>query len=371
MQYRTLKHTGENVSVLGLGCMRFPTIDGGEKINETEAIKMIRFAIDNGVNYIDTAWPYHGGQSESVVGKALQDGYRDKVMLATKCPVFSLNRPEDFEEIFEKQLEKLQTDHIDFYLMHSLSENTWNNVVLKFGLLEKAVREKEAGRIRHIGFSFHDTFQVFQQIIHGFNQWEFCQIQLNYADINNQAGIQGLRYAAEQGLDVIIMEPLRGGRLAIPPARVADRLAPQKTPVEWGLDFLWNQKEVGVVLSGMSSMTQLMENIGYADCAKVDMLTAEEKEMLVQAGEIFNHGALVGCTGCGYCLPCPVGIEIPEIFRLYNQTASGNAKQAKEQYEQLSCKADQCRKCRQCEKNCPQHIEIHSVMEQAAVCFAK
>ncbi len=371
MQYRKLAHTKETVSVLGLGCMRFPTInlDGRDCIDEEEAIRMVRFAIDHGVNYIDTAWPYHGGESEPLVGRALCGGYRDKVMLATKSPVFSIQKPEEFEEILEAQLKKLQTDHIDFYLMHSLSKNTWENVVLKFGLLDKAVRAKKEGKIRHIGFSFHDEFPVFQQIADGFDQWEFCQIQLNYADTQNQAGLRGLEYAAACGLDVVIMEPLRGGRLAVPPKRVAEHLDTKKSPVEWGLDYLWNRPEIGTVLSGMSSMEQLVQNIGYAAEGKAGMLTPEENTMLEEAGEIFNKGALVGCTACGYCMPCPAGLEIPELFRLYNQTGSGNREQAAEAYAKMNKSAADCLHCRHCEKDCPQHIEIHAVMDQVNACF--
>lgn len=371
MQYRGLKNTGERVSVLGLGCMRFPTIseNGKESIDEKKAIEMVRYAVDHGVNYIDTAWTYHGEESERLVGKALRDGYREKVMLATKCPVFLMKKPEEFEQILNKQLEKLETDHIDFYLMHSLSKNTWENVVLGFGLLEKALKAKAQGKIRHIGFSFHDELPVFKQIIQGFDQWEFCQIQLNYADIENQAGIQGLEYAAAHNLDVVIMEPLRGGKLAVPPKRVAERLDGRKTPVEWGLDFLWNRPEVGTVLSGMSNMEQLVQNIGYADCGIAGMLKEEELAMLEDAGEIFNQGALVGCTACGYCMPCPAGLNIPEIFRLYNQTGSGDAGNAASVYEKLEKHAGDCLKCRKCEKDCPQHIEIHEVMTQADMCF--
>lgn len=372
MQYRTLKNTGETVSVLGLGCMRLPVIKDGESehINEAEAIRMIRTAIDNGVTYIDTAYPYHNRESEPLVGKALRDGYREKVMLATKSPVFSIEKEEDFDRILDEQLELLQTDHIDFYLLHSLGKKTWENVVKKFDLLGKIKKAKAEGKVRHIGFSFHDELPVFKQIIDEYPDCEFCQIQLNYADINNQAGLEGLRYAAEKGLDVVIMEPLRGGRLAVPTENVKRALGEGKTPPEWGLSYLWNFPEIGTVLSGMSTMEQLMENIGYADRGIAGNLSEEEVNRLHQAGEVFNHGALVGCTACAYCMPCPSGINIPEVFRLYNKTATDWLDPVKKEYTELEVRADACLGCRRCEKDCPQHIAISALMPKIKKVFA-
>lgn len=372
MQYRTLKNTGETVSVLGLGCMRFPVVkvDGKEHIDEPEAIKMIRTAIDNGVTYIDTAYPYHNRESEPLVGKALRDGYREKVMLATKSPVFSIEKEEDFDRILNEQLELLQTDHIDFYLLHSLGKNTWENVVKKFGLVEKIKKAKADGKVRHIGFSFHDELPVFKQIIEEYPDCEFCQIQLNYADTMNQAGLEGLRYAAKKGLDVIIMEPLRGGKLAMPTENVKNVLGEEKTPVEWGLSYLWNFLEVGTVLSGMSTMEQLMENITYADKGIAGCLPEDVVKRLEHAGEVFNKWALVGCTACGYCMPCPSGIEIPEVFRVYNMTATDGVERTKPMYQALKVGAEACIGCRRCEKDCPQHIAISAIMPQVKKVFA-
>lgn len=373
MQYRKLKNTGETVSVLGLGCMRFPVIKDGdqEHINEPEAIQMIRTAIDNGVTYIDTAYPYHNRESEPLVGKALRDGYREKVMLATKSPVFSIEKEEDFDRILNEQLELLQTDHIDFYLLHSLGKKTWEDVVKKFDLISKIKKAKEDGKVRHIGFSFHDELPVFKQIIEEYPGCEFCQIQLNYADINKQAGVEGLRYAAEKGLDVIIMEPLRGGKLALPTENVQHVLGSEKTPTEWGLSYLWNFAEVGTVLSGMSTMEQLMENIAYADNGVAGCLSNEEIQRLEKAGEVFNKGALVGCTACFYCMPCPQGIEIPEVFRIYNMTATESwLDPVKKAYQELKTHADACIGCRRCEKDCPQHIPISAFMPQVKKVFA-
>ena len=371
MQYRTLKNTGETVSVLGFGCMRFPTvqIDSKQSIDEPEAIKMLRYAIDSGVNYIDTAYPYHEGQSELLVGKALRDGYREKVKLATKSPSFSIHAEGDFDRILEEQLEKLQVDQIDFYLQHCLDKEYWKDVVHKFGILEKLQAAKAAGKIRHIGFSFHDDLETFKKIVDGFDGWEFCQIQLNYADTRFQAGIEGLEYAAVNGLDVIVMEPLRGGRLAAPAPLVAKELSAAKSPVEWGLDFLWDRPEVGTVLSGMSTMEQIEQNLCYADRAEPGMLSQTERDMLYAAGDAFNNGTLVSCTKCEYCMPCPAGLNIPELFRAYNMTATYGMNDARQEYNQLETKPDSCVACKKCEKACPQSIPVSELMPVIAQAF--
>ncbi len=366
--YRELVKTQEKVFPLGLGCMRFPTIGQGEnqRIDREKTINLIRYAIDNGVNYIDTGWFYHNGESETVVGLALQDGYREKVLLAAKTPLELLNSPNDHDEIFAKQFEKMQTEYFDFYLMHSTTGKSWRTKVLGYGLLDKVEKAKEEGKIRHIGFSFHDDFDAFRKIVDGYDGWEFCQIQLNYADVNYQAGLKGLEYAAQKGLDVIIMEPLRGGKLAIPPKRVEEILDKGKSPVEWGLDFLWNKEEVGVVLSGMSNMEQLTANLEYAKRSFVGMLNDRQNENLIKAGEIFNKSSMVGCTGCGYCMPCQGGLNIPDIFKVYNRFGRGDKRGAKEEYSALSKKATDCLECKKCEKHCPQQIEISSVMNEIA-----
>lgn len=368
MQYRKFGKTGVEVSALGFGTMRLPLVnpEDSSTIDEARAIRMLRDAVDAGLNYIDTAYPYHMRMSETLVGKALQDGYREKVYLATKSPVWLLEKPEDFDRILDEQLEKLQTDHIDFYLLHALSQERWENVVVKLGLLERAEKAKEAGKIRHIGFSFHDGLPAFKTIVDGYDKWDFCQIQYNYINTDYQAGAEGLHYAASKGLGVIIMEPLLGGRLADPPQAVKDVLPDTKSPVEWGLDYLWNQPEVSLLLSGMSTEEQAAQNLEYASRSSVGMLSEEEAEMFEQAKLAYDGLALVPCTKCKYCMPCPFGLDIPGTFEAYNALAYETEESARKRYGTLEKKADACRACHHCEKECPQHIGISSLMPEIA-----
>ncbi|BCN28840.1 aldo/keto reductase [Anaeromicropila herbilytica] len=364
MRYRKFGNTGLEISALGFGAMRLPILQtaNGNEINEEEAIKMIRLAIDNGVNYVDTAYPYHGGKSEILVGKALKDGYRDQTYLATKSPVWAIKKPEDFDRLLDEQLEKLDVEYIDFYLLHALSLDRWNDTVLKYDLLSRMEQAKADGKIRYIGFSFHDEYEAFETILNGYDKWDFCQIQLNYINTDYQAGLKGFRNAAEKGLGVIIMEPLLGGKLAIPPKGVQDVLSKDKTPVEWSLDYLWNMEEVSLLLSGMSDMTQTMDNLSYADRSSIGMLTPNDIKMLEHAKVVFDTMALVPCTKCAYCMPCPFGLDIPKTFEAYNTTASVNMEKASELYTEIETKADACRKCKACEKECPQHIKISELM---------
>ena len=364
MQYRKFgTMDGVEVSALGFGCMRLPVVsrDGKDVIDEERAIAMIRHAIDEGVNYIDTAYPYHEGQSEYLVGKALKDGYREKVYLATKCPVWLLKKPEDFDRYLDEQLSKLGVESIDFYLLHALSRDRFEEIVKKFDLTARMEQAKAAGKIRHIGFSFHDDLDTFKEIV-DYYPWDFCQIQYNYVDIEHQAGTAGLEYAAQKGLGVVIMEPLRGGKLAVPAPHLAEVFPKKKKPVEWALDFLWNRPEVSVVLSGMSTEEQVEENLEYASRSHAGMLKEEDQEMYLKAREIFNTMALVKCTRCEYCMPCPSGINIPVIFSIYNKVATDGKNAAKELYNAQETKADACIRCRKCEKVCPQHIGVSSVM---------
>ena len=370
MKYRKFGNTGVEVSALGFGAMRLPVTDPSDakSIDEETAIGMIRKAIDSGVNYVDTAYPYHGGMSEVLVGKALQDGYREKTMLATKLPVWMVEKEEDFDRYLNEQLEKLQTDHVDFYLLHALDKNRWKKVE-DCRLLERMKEAKADGRIRFAGFSFHDDLETFKMIVDAW-EWDFCQIQFNYINLEHQAGMEGLKYAASKGLGVVIMEPLLGGKLATPPVQVRKVLPDTKTPVEWALDFLWNLPEVGLMLSGMSTPQQVEENLVYADRSHVGMLSPDDIQMLAKAKNVFDTMAIVPCTKCAYCMPCPFGLDIPKTFEAYNQTAVKGVDKARELYDTLEKKADACRKCRRCEKECPQHIEISQIMTEITAVFS-
>jgi len=362
MQYRTFGKTDMKVSALGFGTMRLPVLEDGT-VHEEEAIAMIRHAIDEGVNYVDTAYPYHGGTSELVVGKALKDGYREKVYLADKCPVWLLKEEGDFEKYLDEQLEKLQTDHIDLYLLHALNRDRFENQVKKFHLMDKMREAKARGKIRFLGFSFHDGVDVFKEIVDYAEDWDFCQIQYNYINLKDQAGTEGLEYAAAKGLAVVIMEPLLGGRLAGLSSHVRARFSDEKTPVEHALDFLWDKKEVSLLLSGMSDRKQVEDNLVYAGRSAAGMLSEQEKAAYKEAKEIYDKMSMVDCTACAYCMPCPFWLNIPEIFRAYNVFGLRGKNGAKEAYEKLDVKADMCRGCRHCEQECPQHIQISQVMK--------
>lgn len=352
-------NTGCTVSRLGFGCMRLPTVHQGENavIDENEAIRIIRYAIDNGVNYLDTAFFYHGGESEIIVGKALQDGYREKTYLATKLPMGEVKCTEDFDRLLNKQLEKLKTDHIDFYLFHALNEKHWETVK-KLGLIDKMNEAKADGRIRHFGFSFHDNPEIFTQIIDEYTGCEFCQIQLNYLDIDHQAGIDGLRYAASKGIGVVIMEPLRGGKLAVPSEEIAKLLPRDRTPVESALSFLWNNKEVSLVLSGMSNFEQVKQNIESADKYGVGCLSAEQCSQFAEAKKAFDLSTLIPCTHCDYCQPCPNNVLIPDVFAAYNKVAEGGIHAVRAALPEIEEIIDRCVKCGICEEKCPQQINI-------------
>jgi hypothetical protein len=373
MQYRRFGKLDWEVSALGFGAMRLPTTDGDRlsgNIVEDEAIRMIRHAIDRGVNYVDTAYPYHSGQSEVVLGKALQDGYRERVRLATKLPVWMVEKPEDFDKLLGEQLQKLQTDHIDFYLLHSLNKTRWHDIVLKHNLLAKAAEALADGRIRHLGFSIHDEYESFAEIVNGSDLWSFCQIQYNYMDIENQAGTRGLKLAASKGLAVVVMEPLLGGRLVDPPKDICAAMegfaGAKRTPADWALQWLWDQPGVSVVLSGMSTMQQVEENLRSADAARVGSFGEAEQELIAQVREKYRARTVVPCTRCNYCMPCPNGVNIPGNFdyfnysHLFDDVAGGRFKYA------VFLTADQrsgsCIECHDCEEKCPQKIAISEWM---------
>jgi predicted aldo/keto reductase-like oxidoreductase len=380
MQYRSFGKLDWKASALGFGCMRFPTADGdrlSSKIDEAEAMRMVRYAIDNGVNYVDTAYVYHGGQSEIVLGKALKDGYRERVKLATKLPVWLVESPADFDRLLNEQLTKLQTDHIDFYLLHALSHSRWQDIILKHKLLERAEAALADGRIRHLGFSFHDDYPAFEEIVNGSDLWSFCQIQYNYMDTENQAGVRGLKLAAAKGLAVVVMEPLLGGRLAEPPKDILaemERFPVRRSPAEWALQWLWDQPEVSLILSGMSTMAQVDENLQSAGRARVHSFTAEEQALIAAVREAYRARIAIPCTKCGYCMPCPNGVNIPGNFENFNYAyLYDNVADARFKYQVFLTEAERssaCIACGVCEEKCPQKIEISQWMPKVTALLA-
>ena len=379
MNYRFFGRTGWEVSALGFGAMRLPTIGpDASVIDEAEAIRMIRYGIDHGINYVDTAYVYHGGKSEVVVGKALKDGYRERTKVATKMPTWLIKAQLDMDKYFMEQLERLQTDYVDFYLLHGLGGYQWNKLKALgvCGWLEEKVNE---GVIGHVGFSFHDSLEVFEEIIDDYDGWDFCQIQLNYVDADFQAGIKGLRYAASKGLGVVVMEPIAGGRLAInPPEEIQaiwDSSSVKRTPAEWALKWVWNHPEVSVVLSGMSTLKQVKENVKSADKSKPGELTRKELALYDLVKQKYQEIGYLSCTGCRYCLPCPEGVDIPEILTLYNEyyTKDRNEEIAKK-YAKLIAPENQAKKCvncGKCEELCPQKIPIRAILSEASFLFDK
>lgn len=361
MKYRKLGKIGE-VSALGFGTMRLPTTDG--RVDDDESIRMIRHAIDNGVNYVDTAYFYHNGYSEELVGKALKDGYREKVMLTTKCPLGIVKTAEDFDRVFELQLKRLNTDFIDCYLLHAVNRDKWESIVLKENLLDKIRRLKDTGRVGHIGFSFHDNTAAFKRVIDEFPDCELCQIQLNYIDINSQAGLEGLEYAAGKGIAVVIMEPLLGGKLANAAGRIKEALGKEKTPVEWALDYLWSRKEVSVVLSGMSSFEQVEDNLEYAGRSGIGMLSPEHTRRFVKAKRIYESKTPIACTGCEYCMPCPAGIDIARLFKIYSESRELTYFEAYDLISRIPVPAGACTSCGRCESKCPQALPISRLMQE-------
>lgn len=373
MQYRDFGKTGAKVSPIGFGMMRLP-LNADGSVNEDAAIKLLRGAIDGGLNYVDTAFNYHGGNSEKITGKALQDGYREKVYLATKAPAWMFKSGDDFDTILDKQLDRLKTDHIDMYMLHAMNAIAFEKKVMRYGVLERLIKAREDGKIKYIGFSFHDKLDVFKNICDSFD-WDFCQIQLNYIDTEYQAGIEGLKYAASKGMAVSIMEPLRGGYLAnVPEAvkKVFDETG--KSPVEWGLDYLWNMPEVSVVLSGMGTPEQAEQNLMYAKNSYIGMLDNGGLDVIKKAQDIFASYDTIPCTGCSYCLPCPKSVGIPYNFVVYNNYKTGGSFEAeKKRYNEwipmFGQKASGCIGCRRCEEICPQHIKISERLKDVAAVF--
>jgi uncharacterized protein len=385
MLYRKFPRCRHEISILGFGCMRLPTAEGqqaGGAVDEPQATGMIRTAIDSGVNYIDTAYPYHNGEGEQVVGRALGDGYRDRVFLATKLPSWLVTSPEDMDRYLDEQLARFATDHIDFYLLHGLGAETWENLS-RLGVLEFLDRARADGRIRHPAFSFHDQFTVFKEIVDAY-EWTFAQIQYNYMDEQFQAGTQGLRYAAERGLGIVVMEPLRGGLLSgdVPAIREHIRNAPvRRTPSEWGLRWVWNHPEVTVVLSGMSAMEQVRENLACAAQGLPDSLSPEELAVVESMRETFASRVKIPCTGCRYCMPCANGVDIPGCFMYYNQAYTYDAREKATGVYLWALNgsfsggvpgfASCCVQCGECEEKCPQGFPIREYLQDVGEFFGK
>ncbi len=373
MKMRTYGKLGIQGSAFGLGCMRFTSIekDGERVVDEEKAINIIRTAIDGGVTYMDTAYVYLGGQSEVILGKALQDGYREKVTIATKLPPDRVKEPGDEEKILAEELERLQTDHIDFYLLHGLNAEKWE-YCKKMGLPEFLTRKKAEGVIRYACFSFHDSYDAFVKIIDEYD-WDMCQIQYNFMDIENQAGTKGLEYAGKKGIPVVIMEGLLGGRLANAPKPVQDlydAFPVNRSPVEWAERWLLNHPEIAVVLSGCTEVWQVRDNLRIFDSSEAGSMTEAELELIAKVRDTYNSLTKIGCTGCRYCMPCPNGVEIPRVFSTWNTLSMyGNKEDAKRQLEMMESRGSgpsSCLECGACEAQCPQELNIIESLKLAA-----
>lgn len=371
MEYKHIDTLEDKPSLLGFGCMRFPTLEDGS-IDEVEAEKMIDTAIQSGVNYIDTAYPYHNGDSEPFVGKVLKKYDRSSFYLATKLPVWKLETQADVETLFNQQLERLQVDYIDYYLLHALDAKKWKKV-LELEIIPFVEKMKEEGKIRHIGFSFHDDYDVFQSILL-YRDWDFCQIQLNYMDTAIQAGLKGYKLAEKLSIPIIIMEPIKGGSLVNLPLDIKTLFIdedPSKSIASWALRYVASLQNVKVVLSGMSTMKQVVDNL--KTFTNFEPLSKQELQTVERVAQAIRDRVRNGCSGCGYCMPCPFGIDIPGNFKIWNEEAMyGNRSGANDTYEEMKeAAAIHCKKCGKCETMCPQQIQIREDLEEVAKYFAQ
>lgn len=382
------------VSALGFGAMRMPSI--GMFLKKKKAVNLIRHAFDKGINYVDSGWMYHLGKSESAIGEALQGGYREKVHVVTKLPMMTVKKQEDFDKYLNAQLEKLQTDYLDIYHFHGLNQGLWDRVQ-ELNLIKKMEEAKESGIIKHVGFSFHDTLPSFKNIIDSYDGWDCVQIQYNYMDTGIQAGNDGLKYAHEKGLGVIIMEPVKGGVLANPPKEALDvfhKAKVKRTPVDWALQFLWDKPEISIVLSGMGNTQMVDQNCASADRSGINSLSDEDRRVLKEVVDIYRERIKVPCTACQYCMPCPSGVNIPQNFAILNnvslkKSAKFNINQwfytflIKRRYKKMAKNREQlqsnpnngnaslCTRCMQCIEKCPQSIQIPDELEKVDLVFGK
>lgn len=367
MKYSTMERLGASPSLLGFGCMRFPTTPEG-KIDRPRAQAMIDRAYESGVRYFDTAYPYHAGESEPFVGEALKKYDRKSLYIATKLPMWKIESAQQAKEVFEEQLAHLQTDYIDFYLFHALAQDRWDKM-LEQELIPIFEQYQREGKIRHLGFSFHDSYEVFERIA-TYRQWDFCQLQLNYMDTDEQAGLRGYALCEQLNMPVVVMEPIKGGSLATLPEDIEAALKamrPDMSVASWALRYVGSLPNVKVILSGMSTEEQVEDNLKtFAD---FESLSPAELRAVGDAVRTIRSRIKNGCTGCRYCMPCPFGVDIPRNFSVWNEYGMYGVKdRAKHRYADISvdARADQCRKCGKCEKECPQHLPIREHLDAVA-----
>lgn len=367
MQKRKFENLGAEASVLGYGCMRFPMKDG--KIDEIESERLLDRAMEAGVNYYDTAYPYHDGESEPFVGRALKKYDRESFYLATKLPIWKLDSIADVERIFNEQLERLGVDYVDFYLLHAVDMEKWKTI-LELGILDYCDNLKKEGKIRYFGFSFHDEYEAFEEII-SYRKWDFVQLQLNYIDIREQAGLRGVELCNKLGVPIIVMEPVKGGTLAKLPDEVEAKFKAKDadaTTASWAMRWCGTLEGVKVILSGMSTMEQVEDNLKtFGDFKPLD---EEEKALVKDVADTLNSRMRNGCTDCRYCMPCPAGVNIPANFDRWNKYAVyGNAEDAKNRWANLKDeeKAHNCIECGACETKCPQKISIREDLAKLQV----
>lgn len=383
MQYRPMGRTGVQVSALGFGMLRLPMLSDGKTVDFDQSVRMVHRAIEGGVNYIDTGRVYLGGQSELAVGKALANGWRDRVYVTSKAPWWIMERPEDFEKFFDESRRAIGTDVIDFYHIHMIMHRGWKEKVIPFRLIEKIEKLKADGKIRFSGFSFHDRLQLFKEVVEANPAWDFCLIQHNYLDYEYEAGVLGPKYAAASGMGLAVMKPLRTGFLANLPPSMKKALAStgvSKPDAEWALDYLWDIPEVSVTVSGMGTMKDVEANLSYASRAKPNMLTPDEREALGAAIRAFRATpGHINCTGCYQCIPCPHNVAVGYIFAYVYNSYLLHKNKARAMFDyttsmspiQRGAPASACAQCGQCLAKCPQGLDIPKLLGQVKDALGK